>query len=150
MGLFHDTLIEALEEYYRGIRPRGHLKEGESHEKFDQKEAKAYKKADHILSEHITRELSDEGLLGKLAALLKKYREHLEEARKVLDKDYSITEATLKKAKSTEEYAELCRRQPNFILDKPKFEKSIKEALKVLREIENILKKLKKDGKLIE
>jgi len=150
MGLFHDTLMEAWEEYCRGIRPMGQLKEGESHEEFDRKEAEAYKKADKILSQHIAKELSDEESLGKLAALLKKYREHLEEARKVLDKDYSITEATLRRAKSTQEYAELCRRQPNFILDKPIFERNIKDALKVLREIESIIRQLKKDGKLME
>jgi hypothetical protein len=148
MSLFHKTLYDAVSDLIESSPPKGD-KEGETEEDTNRKLEEGYKKARKILDEHLQTEFSDEKSVGRLLVLLKLYKEKVEQARSVLDKDFRLTPELYGKGKlSREELKEKVNSIPNMFRDLSSFERLIGEAEICLKEIESILAQLIRDGKI--
>jgi len=145
MSLFHKTLYDAYTVLVESSPPIGAQSKGDE----DQKLQEGYKKARKILDEHLQTEFSDEKSVGRLLVLLKLYKEKVEQARSVLDKDFSLMPELCGRGKlSRSELKEKLHLIPNMFRDSASFERLLGEAGIYLKEIESILAQLIKDEKV--
>ena len=150
MGLFHKTLQDAYAELVKLSPSKGDkFKEGQTEEDMYRRLEAGYKKARGILDKHLQTEFSDEKSIGRLMVLFRLYKEKVEQARAVLDKDFSLISEIHGRGKlSGGKLKEKAHLIPNFFSDLASFERLIVEAGAYLSEIESLLAQLIRDEKI--
>ena len=144
MNFFHNRLDDALKELEKGASSLDEASYSSDTEDKTRKLESAYRDAHRILDEHLRVEFSDDQSIGGLISKFNDYKAKLEEARLMLDSDFSMDSINLPPQVARKDVF-LAK---NLSSNLPEIRNLLQKAKQDLKFIEATLKKLLKDEKI--